>query len=221
MRILSKISVAVPQSMFEIFLAKVSSLTASSWRRDPTVEESANQVLGPAMGRYVYFFPLEGERFDVVFHYHNERLKLATVLPPRGQTSYAAHARLIKGIWNAGLAKACIEMGLHVEYTPAREVKAEAGLPPAVSEALRMFSLGVNKGSAPVDPDDIALWCRFLVILHATGSSISEEQIVDYLAKKKFPHETIMELLRQLEMANTLLPMYDRLLQSSKAATVQ
>ena len=112
-------------------------------------------------------------------------------------------------------------MKLAGKFSRAGSGRPEEGLPNSVRDALNRFASSVNKSTVPSHPNDIELWCVFLGLLHATGSTIGEERLSAFLKKKKFPDNVIQELLGQHEMAMALLPTYDMILEVRAEEIIQ
>lgn len=221
MRKYSHISVHVPEDILDLFLAKVSELAASRWRRDPAGEEAAGEFVKGMGVRYVYYARTSGPPAEAVFLYQGNQLRLINLFTGGDGVSHAEHGRITADLWEAGMRQACGALGLSGAHTASRTVKPEEGLPAEVTGALHRFSVGVNKSTGPSHPEDIQLWCQFLALLHATGSEMGEERLDAYLIAKKFPEDVVLQLLREHEMAMTLLPLYDQMRKAKAAVSVQ
>ncbi len=222
MRRYSQISVQVPEDILDFFLAKVCDYAASKWRRDTEVEATANGFF-PGMVPVSYYFVAHARpHIDVIFQYQHGEFKLAQVILDREERlTLAGHGRLILDLWNSGMKKACEDLGLRGHYTPPSTYPAEEGLPPGVVDALHRFAVSVNKSTGSSHPDDLEKWCKFLALLHASGETMSEERMDDYLRTHRFPEKIISQLLKERTVAEELLRVYDRVLQSKSAASVQ
>lgn len=221
MRTYSQLSVQIPEPVFDLFLARVCDLVASRWRRDHSSEESSNDIVKLLGVRYIFFNRTEGPSAETCFLYQNETFSLCNVITTGHGISYAAHAKITADMWNSGVKQACEEFGLKGVHTPSKNVDPSAALPPGVRQALKMFALGVNKSTGSSHPDDMALWCKFLALLHASRVEFDEHYLDAYLAEKKFPEEIINSLLKEYAVAMTLLPIYDRLRAERQPASVQ
>ncbi|MFN0104170.1 MAG: hypothetical protein ACKV2U_19055 [Bryobacteraceae bacterium] len=220
MRKYSQISVRVPNDILDMFLAKVSELAASKWRRDPAGEEAAGDLVKGMGVRYVYYVPADGHKTDIVFMYTDNELRLINIFTTGDGISHAEHGRITADLWNAGMKQACKALSLSGKFTPTQDVQPEAGLPPAVVDALQQFAVTANKSTGSSHPDDLERWCLFLGLLHATGSEMDETRLDAYLTSKKFPEKIVMKLLKEHEVAMALLPLYDRILEERKAGSV-
>ena len=220
MRKHSQISVHVPGNVFDMLLARVSELAAGSWRRDHAAEKETGAISGGGVS-YVFYVRTNGPRTDVVFLHNGGQLTLNNIFTTGQGITVEDHGRISEEFWNAGMKQACQELGLDGKHTPARDVKPEDGLPSGVAYALKFFGLGANKSTGSADPDDMKSWCKFLALLHATGTEMDESRLSDYLTEKKFPEEIVMSLLAQYELAMALLPLYDEMLKEKTAPRVQ
>ena len=213
MRKYSHISVRVPKDMIDLFLARVSELAASSWRRDPAAEESASELVRSMGVCYYYYVRTDGPPTDVVFLYQNQELKLNNIFTTGNGISHAEHSRITSALWNAGMKQACKELNLTGGYTPSKDVAPDEGLPPGVKKALHQFAISVNKSDGITHPDDMELWSIFLALTHVSGATMSEAQLDAYLTAKKFPQDTVMQLLHEYELGTSLLTVYDEIRQ--------
>ena len=221
MRKYSHISVGIPGNVFDLFLARVSDLAASRWRRDPALEETTGESTKGLGVSYVWYTRTDGPQTDVVFLYTKDQLTLSNVFTTGKGITHEEHELLTGDLWNLGMKQACQELGLAGTHTQSKQVKPEDGLPPGVAQALKMFGLGANKSTGSADPSDMGYWCRFLALLHVSRAEFDDSRLSDYLTEKKFPEEIVMDLLGQYEMAMTLLPMYDEMLKGKVARSVQ
>jgi GTP-sensing pleiotropic transcriptional regulator CodY len=67
----------------------------------------------------------------------------------------------------------------------------------------------------------MALWCQFLSISHLRGARMGEDRLSEYLLEKQFPEDVVETLVRQYEMAMSLLPLYDQLAERATPVMVQ
>ena len=222
MRRYSQISVQVPEEILDFFLAKVCDYVSEKWRRDTEAEATANAVLPGLVPVCCYFVARARPHIDVIFQYQHGEFKLAQVVLDRDERlTLTGHGRLILDLWNSGMKRACEDLGLRGQYTPPSTYPAEEGLPPGVADALHRFAVSVNKSTGSTHPDDLEKWCRFLALLHASGETMDEERMDDYLRAHRFPEKIIIQLLKERMVAEELLRVYDRVLQSKTAASVQ
>jgi len=204
-----------------MFLARVSELIGGEWRRDQAAEEETGAISGGAGVSYLFYVRTNEPKTDVVFLYNDGQLTLSNIFTTGQGITEAVHARISEEFWNAGMKQACQELGLDGKHTPARDVKPEDGLPPGVAYALKLFGLGANKSTGSADPDDMESWCKFLALLHTTGTEMDESRLSAYLKEKKFPPKIVTGLLAEYELAMALLPLYDEMLAGRAAPKVQ
>lgn len=222
MRQHSHISVQIPEDFLDLFLARVSEYAARRWRRDFEVEANGLDMAGVLGVRYVHFVRVTGKPAEIVFLYSDEQLKLINMFTDGRGISYAEHERISAEFWKAGMKRACEEMQLAGMFVPSRTVRPEEGLPPDVVAALYRFSICVNKSDGgTAHPSDMAMWCQFLSISHLRGARMGEDRLSEYLLEKKFPEDAVETLVRQYDMAMSLLPLYDQLAERRTPALVQ
>jgi hypothetical protein len=221
MRKYSHISVRVQGDILDLFLAKVSELAAGRWRRDPAGEEAAGDIVESLGISYIYYVRVDEPQTEVVFLYKDDELTLNNIFTGGDPITHAAHGRIAADLWNAGMKLACKELGLAGEFTPSRDVRPEAGLPPDVLDALNYFGGGANKSTGSGHPSDMESWCRFLALLHTTGTEMDESRLSAYLTEKKFPEAVVTDLLKEHELAMALLPLYDQIREEKTDPTVQ
>lgn len=211
MRKHSQISVQIPENFLDLFLARVSAYSARRWRREREVEANALDLTGTCDVRYVHFVRVTGKPAEIVFLYSGEQLRLIQLFTSGNGISYDEHERISSEFWKAGMARACSEMQLSGLFVPSKTVRPEEGLPPDVVAALYRFSICVNKSDGgTAHPDDMALWCQFLTVSHLRGTWMEEGRLAEYLLEKKFPKDAVGTLVRQYELAMSLLPLYDQ-----------
>jgi len=211
MRTYSQISVQVPEDQYDLFLARVTELIASSWRRDAIFEERCNEI---SLGSHSTYYVRKGKRqSDAVFVYAGGTYKLSTMITNSDGITHKEHSQLVAELWNLGVGPVCKEMQLEGKHTPGKEVKPEeeAGLPPGVVLALQRFAMSANKSTGSADPDDMELWGEFLALLYASGVEFEEHLLDRYLMEKKFDEEVILQLTHEKEVALSTLAAYDRL----------
>lgn len=214
MRKYSHISVQIPESILDLFLARVSELAAGTWRRDPVAEEAAGEIVHGMGVRYVYFVRLSDPQTEIVFLYKEEKLQLCNVFTKSDTISHTQQGRITSSLWNTGMSQAVTELKLTGDYTPSGDVPPEQGLPLPVIEALNRFANSANKSTGSSHPSDMEYWCIFLALSHATGSAMDESRLDAYLTAKKFPEKVVMNLLKEHEVAMALLPLYDQILEA-------
>lgn len=221
MRKYSHISVTIPGNVLDLFLARVSGLAASRWRRNSALEKNSGETVSSLGISYIWYSRTDGPATDVVFLYQKDQFTLNNVFTTGKGISHEEHELLVADIWNSAMKQACQEHGLAGKFVSSRQVKPEEGLPPVVEQALKMFGLGANKSTGSADPSDMEIWCRFIALLHATGSEMDETRLGAYLKEKKFPAKIVSSLLQQYEMAMALLPLYDEMLEARPAPRIQ
>jgi hypothetical protein len=221
MRTYSQISVQVPENRYDLFLARVTELIASSWRRDAILEERCNEF--SFGGHSSYYVRKEKRQIDAVFSYLGGTYKLTTIIVGREGISHEEHSRLVAELWEQGVSRACRELQLEGKHTPGKDVKPEeeAGLPPGVVAALHRFAISANKSYGTQDPDDMALWCQFLALLHASGVEFESHLLEQYLLGKKFEDETVAALSHEKEVVLCALETYDRMRRSKEKLVTQ
>jgi len=221
MRKYSNISVKVPGNMLDLFLARISDLAASSWRRDTAAEEASGELVKFMGVSYVYYVRSDGPQTDIVFLYKDGELSLNNIFTTGNGISHAEHNRVSTEFWKAGMQQACKEMGLAGKHTPTRDVKPEEGLPEPVAKALKYFSVSANKDTGTAHLDDMESFCRFLALLHVSGAKFDESRLEAFLKENKFKEKIVNGLLVQYDLAVTLLPIYDSLRKGKAASTIQ
>ena len=135
MRKYSHISVGIPGNVFYLFLARVSDLAASRWRRDPALEETTGESTKGLGVSYVWYTRTDGPQTDVVFLYTKDQLTLSNVFTTGKGITHEEHELLTGDLWNLGMKQACQELGLAGTHTQSKQVKPEDGLPPGVAQA--------------------------------------------------------------------------------------
>jgi len=222
MRQHSQISVQIPEDFLDLFLARVSEYAARRWRRDFEVEANGLDMAMALGVRYVYFVRVTGKPVEIVFMDSNEQLKLLNLFTDGHGIGYTEHEKISSDFWKAGMKRACDEMQLSGQFVPSKTVRPEEGLPPDVVAALYRFSICVNKSDGgTAHPSDMAMWCQFLSVSHMRAARMDEARLSEYLLEKKFPEDAVEALVRQYEMAMSLLPLYDRLAERMTPAMVQ
>lgn len=217
----SHISVRIPAGMLDLFLAKVSELTASRWRRDSAAEDSVGGLPAVMGVRYVFYCRTDGPRTDIVFLYHQDELTLNNIFTTGRGISYAEHGRVSQDFWDSGMGAACAALGLAGKHTPPRSMKPEELLPPGAAKALYEFALCANKSTGAAHPDDMQRWCLFLSLLHRSHAEFNASHLEQYLRAKKFPIEVVENLILQWEFSQSLLEIYDAVLEVEAQPTVQ
>jgi hypothetical protein len=221
MRTYSQISVQVPEDQYDLFLARFAELIASKWRRDAIFEERCNEITFG--GHMTYYVRREKRQIDAVFRYSEGTYKLSNIITGDVGISQKEHSRLVAELWDKGVGLVCQEMKLKGEHIPGKEVKPEeqAGLPPGVVAALYRFAISANKSDGSMHPDDMALWCEFLALLHGSGVEFDNYLLEQYLLEKRFDEDTVGRLSHEKEVVLCALATYDQFRKSEKKLVTQ
>src|SRR5262245_39369869 len=112
MRKYSQISVWIKEDILDLFLARVSELSAGRWRRDPAGEQQGIAYAALPGIRYVEYARVSGSPANVVFMHQVNVLKLINAFVGNKNLTHAEHGRITAAFWKAGMHQACQEFNV-------------------------------------------------------------------------------------------------------------